>query len=444
MQIFADRHEAGRALGSKLTAYAHRPDVVVLGLPRGGVPVAFEVARMLAAPLDVFTVRKLGVPGNEELAMGAIASGGTVVLNHGVIESLGIQDAVIDRVVYQDKKEIDRRERLYRKDREPINCAGRTVVLVDDGLATGATMAAAAKAIQGRNAARVIIAAPVAAPSIAESLRDAADELVFVDTPQSFFAIGEFYADFTPATDEEVKQLLGKAVAADEPSRINIEMGDVTLAGDLIVPPDARGIVLFAHGSGSGRHSPRNRFVARTLSDGGFATLLVDLLTEEEEKEDAETADLRFDIGLLAKRLLDATDWVSSQAPTQKLSVGYFGASTGAAAALMSAAEWPDRVGAVVSRGGRPDMAESVLWRVRVPTLLIVGGDDPLVLDLNRRAHAELACEKRLEIVPGATHLFEEPGMLEQVADLALDWFEEHLGSSGFRPRRRRDIWLQH
>jgi putative phosphoribosyl transferase len=444
MEVFTDRHEAGRALGAKLVAYAERSDVVVLGLPRGGVPVAYEVARMLGAPLDVFVVRKLGVPGDEELAMGAIATGGTVVLNQDVIESLQIPDDAINEAVKEEKIEIARRERLYRDGREPTPCAGRTVILVDDGLATGATMAAAASAVWQQKPARVIIAAPVAAPSTAEKFRAVADELVFVNTPESFFAIGQFYADFTPVSDEEVRRLLGGAAVTDNAVAVTIPAGDVTLAGDLTVPADARGLVLFAHGTGSSRHSPRNQFVARTLSDAGIATLLMDLLSEEEEEEDEETGLLRFDIPFLAQRVLAATEWLSNQSSTQSLSVGYFGASTGAGAALVAAAERPELVSAVVSRGGRPDMATYELPRVRAPTLLIVGSHDRLVLDLNRQALRELTCEKRLEIVPGATHLFEEPGTLEQVAELARDWFEDHLGFPGTRPARRRGIRIPH
>jgi dienelactone hydrolase len=202
------------------------------------------------------------------------------------------------------------------------------------------------------------------------------------------------------------------------------------LSGDLVIPERAAGVVLFAHGSGSSRHSPRNRYVASVLQQAGFATLLLDLLTAAEEQVDLDTGDLRFDIELLAKRLLGATDWLQRAQATRGLSIGYFGASTGAGAALVAAAERPDAIGAVVSRGGRPDLAGPALPRVEMPTLLIVGGNDQQVVELNRRALAELRCEKRLSIVPGATHLFEEPGTLEEVSKLARNWFLEHLKQS--------------
>jgi putative phosphoribosyl transferase len=208
---------------------------------------------------------------------------------------------------------------------------------------------------------------------------------------------------------------------------IEIPIGETVLQGDLAVPDCANGIVLFAHGSGSSRHSPRNRYVAQVLQEAGLATLLMDLLTPDEEAFDAHTAALRFDIELLARRLAETAGWLLDQPQTAQLRIGYFGASTGAAAALVAAAELPDLVAAVVSRGGRPDLAGEALEHVVAPTLLIVGGKDWTVFELNRKALAELAGEKRLEIVPGAGHLFEEPGALESVARLAKNWFGRHL-----------------
>jgi dienelactone hydrolase len=208
---------------------------------------------------------------------------------------------------------------------------------------------------------------------------------------------------------------------------VRVSAVGIELEGHLNVPDGAHGVVLFAHGSGSSRHSPRNQYVARMLRQVGLGTLLVDLLTSEEETVDQYTRYLRFDIELLAMRLLGATDWLRQQPETRELAIGYFGASTGAGAALLAAAERPDLVRAVVSRGGRPDLAGPSLIRVRAPTLLIVGGADTPVIDLNERAMELLEVEKELRIVPGATHLFEEPGALEEVARLAADWFVRHL-----------------
>jgi putative phosphoribosyl transferase len=217
----------------------------------------------------------------------------------------------------------------------------------------------------------------------------------------------------------------GKQWSEERPVRIPV--GAVELEGNLGVPEGAAGVVLFAHGSGSGRHSPRNRYVARVLREAGLATLLIDLLTREEEEVDLRTGYLRFDIGLLADRLADATGWLIENPDARDLRIGYFGASTGAGAALVAAAERPDEVGAIVSRGVRPDLAGEALPLVKAPTLLIVGGNDVPVIGMNEEAMERLRVEKELEIVPGATHLFEEPGALEEVARLAADWFMRYL-----------------
>jgi dipeptidyl aminopeptidase/acylaminoacyl peptidase len=212
---------------------------------------------------------------------------------------------------------------------------------------------------------------------------------------------------------------------------VQVPTGGLTLEGELNVPAGAQGIILFAHGSASSRHSPRNRFVAQQLRAGGLGTLLLDLLTMQEEALDLQTAELRFNVELLADRLAGATDWLVRQPLAQGTRFGYFGASTGAAAALLAAAERQDLVAAVVSRGGRPDLAERVLARVRTPTLLIVGGNDFPIISANREALACFGGERGLAVVPGATHLLEEPGALEQVARLALDWFIRYLGRQG-------------
>ncbi|MDR7391550.1 MAG: dienelactone hydrolase family protein [Armatimonadota bacterium] len=224
--------------------------------------------------------------------------------------------------------------------------------------------------------------------------------------------------------------IAGEGKRPVEEQAVRIPLDGAGVFGDLSVPRGAKGLVLFAHGSGSSRFSPRNRFVARRLQERGLATLLLDLLTAQEEQEDAGTGRYRFDVTLLADRLLRAVAWTANHDDLRGLRVGLFGASTGAAAALRAAAADPEGVAAVVSRGGRPDLAREVLLLVRAPTLLIVGGADEPVLQLNREAFRLLTCEKRLEVVPGAGHLFEEPGALERVADLAADWFARYLASS--------------
>ena len=211
-------------------------------------------------------------------------------------------------------------------------------------------------------------------------------------------------------------------------NEVQIRAGRAVLSGSLHIPEGAAALVLFAHGSGSSRHSPRNQFVANTFNDAGLATLLFDLLTHEEEAVDTQTRELRFNIDLLAERLVEATKWAKQQSQTRDLRTGYFGSSTGGAAALVAAIDVPQDVGAVVSRGGRPDLAGEALPKVQAPTLLIVGGNDDIVIELNEQARDRMRCEVKLEIVPGATHLFEEPGALEKVATLASDWFVTHLG----------------
>src|ERR1700730_14686534 len=212
-------------------------------------------------------------------------------------------------------------------------------------------------------------------------------------------------------------------------NEVQIQAGRAVLSGNLTIAEDTIALVLFAHGSGSSRHSPRNQFVARTLNNAGLATLLFDLLTPEEEEIDTYTRKHRFNIGLLAERLVHATQWAKQQEQTRNLRIGYFGSGTGAAAALVAAAEIPGNVGSVVSRGGRPDLAGDSLPKVQVPTLLIVGGNDDIVIELNEMAPDQMRCEVKLEIVPGVAHLFEEPGALEKVAKLATDWFVNHIGA---------------
>jgi len=438
--VFADRDDAGRRLAARLGHLRGEP-VVVLGLPRGGVPVAFQVARALGAPLDVIVVRKLGVPFQPELGMGAVGEDGVRVINPEIVDWAGVSENVLAAVQAREQAEVDTRAGWYRpvRPREPLD--GRMAVVVDDGIATGSTARAACQIARALGAARVVLAVPVAPPGWQARIGADADELACVSTPRGFRAIGQFYARFPQVSDDEVIACLERAAvppspaqastvraaaAADPPGReqeVRPEAGVVRLAGYLTVPENAPGIVVFAHGSGSSRHSPRNRYVAGVLNDAGLGTLLFDLLTPEEEADRANV----FDIGLLAGRLAEVTRWLRAQPRAARAAVGYFGASTGAAAALWAAAGPGAGIAAVVSRGGRPDLARPRLAAVTAPTLLIVGGRDEVVLDLNQRAQAELRCENGLAVVPGATHLFEEPGTLDAAAGLARDWFLSHL-----------------
>ena len=435
MTVFRDRVDAGRQLAERL-AFLRGQDVVVLGLPRGGVPVAFEVAEALNAPLDVIVVRKLGVPFQPELAMGAIGEGGARVLDADVCRRARISEDDLRSVQRREREELDARVARYRRGRERVDVTGRVAVVVDDGIATGSTARVACEVARQLGAARVVLAVPVG-PS--RTLREfpAADEVVCISAVSRFLAVGYHYLDFSPTSDEQVIVLLEaasrRALAAypggraDADVDVEIPAGASILQGHLHVPDAAAGVVAFAHGSGSSRHSPRNRFVADVLYRAGLGTLLLDLLTPDEEVDRANV----FDIELLAGRLTAATTWLGTRSDTASCRIGYFGASTGAGAALWAAADAGPRISAVVSRGGRPDLAGRRLAQVQAPTLLIVGSKDQTVLELNRRAEAQLRCPHRLTIVEGATHLFEEPGTLAEAAMCARDWFVDHLLSSG-------------
>ena len=444
---FADRVEAGRCLAARLEHLRGQP-VVVLGLPRGGVPVAYEVARALDAPLDVIVVRKLGVPFQPELGMGAIGEDGVRIINDEIVGMARISESDLAAVEARERAELERRARRFRGDRPRIPLTGRTAVIVDDGIATGSTARAACQVARAEGAARVVLATPVAPAGWTARIGHDADECIALDTPEPFWAIGQFYADFSQTSDDEVVECLALAaerapamagastrVPDDSQSRdeeVEVHAGPVRLGGHLTLPDGATAVVVFAHGSGSSRHSPRNRYVAAVLNEAGLGTLLFDLLTAGEEHDRANV----FDIDLLGRRLVDVTRWLRAQPAAGSLPIGYFGASTGAAAALWAATEPGADIAAVVSRGGRPDLAGQRLGAVMAPTLLIVGGDDDVVLDLNRRAQAQLRCESRLAVVPGATHLFEEPGTLQAAAGLARDWFTSHLAPRPHRERR--------
>lgn len=441
--VFSDRREAGRRLAERLRHLAG-DDPVVVALPRGGVPVAVEVAHALGAPLDILAVRKLGAPGHPELAVGAVAEGNVGVLDQRMVGVTSLSDDDLDATLERESAELERRVDVYRAACTPVDLEDRVVIIVDDGLATGLTDLAAVRALRARGARRIVVAAPVGSRAATELLGTEADDVVCAFIPRDLRSVGQWYADFGEVGDDEVLALLGgepRPAAPDPPAeegialreQITFEADDGRLEGELVVPEGARGVIVFAHGSGSGRHSPRNRAVAAALHGSGLATLLFDLLT------DVEATDRRrvFDIPLLAERLTEVGRWSREHPATKDLPLGLFGASTGAAAALVAAADLGPDVRAVVSRGGRPDLAADRLEHVTAPTLLIVGSRDESVLVLNRMAAERLAGPHDLDVIEGAGHVFEEPGALERVAELAGEWFLAHLCTPAAAEARR-------
>jgi putative phosphoribosyl transferase len=441
--LFRDRRDAGQSLAEHLRGYRDASPVV-LGLPRGGVPVAYEVAHELEAPLDVCVVRKIRAPVQPELGIGAVAEEEAFFVDRHAMAVVGVSSAELEELVARERNEVAVRVRRYRHGAPPVPVRGKTVLVIDDGLATGGTARAAVQTLRTRGAGHIVLAVPVGAAARVEALALVPDELVCPHPEDDFFAVSEWYEDFSTTTDEEVVQLLDRARAElqayagtgrrhSERVRVpvirNVRMpvGDRLLEGHLTIPPRPRGLVLFAHGRGSGRMSPRNRYVATELQAVGLATLLFDLLRPEEEVVDAFLSHGGSGVDVLTSRLVGVTDWGRQQAETRALSIGYFGASTGAAAALLAAGSRPDVIQAIVSSGGQLALGETDLERVKAPTLLVVGSADPESFALNQAVFARLYCEKRLEVIPGASHIFEEPGALETAAGLAATWFTDHL-----------------
>lgn len=369
MYVFDDRIEAGRQLAARLTALKGT-DIVVLGLPRGGVPVAAEVAKALDAPLDVIVVRKLGVPFQPEVAMGAIGEGGVRVLDDRVLAMVHVSEAEQREVEDRERITLEARSVRFRRGRTRIDLTGRVAVIVDDGIATGSTARAACRVARRLGAARVVLAVPVASRDTIDYFADA-DEVICVAAPPNFRAVGYHYRDFSPTSEDEVIALLDAAAERVQLGRtavgpgsdrdVTISVAGIRMEGHLHVPEAAAAIVIFAHGSGSSRHSPRNRFVADVLYEAGMGTLLLDLLTPEEEVDRSNV----FDIELLAHRLVAATDWLAAEPETAAYRVGYFGASTGAGAALRAAGELTERISAIVSRGVPTLRDQRLQWSPR-------------------------------------------------------------------------------
>jgi putative phosphoribosyl transferase len=440
--LYADRAAGGRAVAIALRTLgtiAHPRGVIVLGLPRGGIPVARAVADELGAPLDAIVARKLGVPGLSEVAFGAIAEGRREIVEDSVRWYLGIHRRVAAPIVERERRELDRRARLYRGGAALLPLRGRTVVLADDGLASGATLRAAALAVRRQRPACIVAAVPVASPLHCDDVRATVDELVAVATPDPFETVSAWYDDFAPVSDAEVLRLLGRSDALplqanadrDTPDEkeiaIPVGQGDVAdgdrIVGDLGLPngPPA-GLVILAHGGGSSRNSYRNRYLAGRLRMAGWATLRIDLLLEREQSDDHASGDARFDIPRIARRLRCGTEWAATEHVPGAERIVLFGASTGAAAALVVAAARPDLVCAVASRGGRVDLAGASLATVRAPVLMVVGSADADTLRLTRASAGLLPGPACLTVVPGAGHTFDEPGVLGAAGEHVVRW----------------------
>lgn len=430
--MFANRNDAGRLLARALSGYCG-DDALLLGLPRGGVATAAAVAEQLEHSFDVFMVKKLASPLSPEFAIGALAEEGTTYIDHRQMLRMGIDEEELSDIIEAARREVRRRAVLYRAGRPLPSVKDRTVILVDDGIATGATMRAAVLAMRKYGAQRVIVATPVCSVEARQMLRSLADAIVSIETPWDMISVGSHYEEFGQLDDAEVIRLLGRSRSAGTrligsvTESIMIRDGlDLPLPADLSVPHGAMSLVVFVHGSGSGRRSPRNTFVAEAFRRAGFATLLFDLMTEGESEYYAHA----FDIDFLARRLEAVLEWVTTRADIRDLPLSLYGSSTGAAAALVVAAR-NSRVRAVISRGGRIDLVRESLPQLRLPVLLIVGGADNYVSGLNRSSRVAMRCPNDLIVIPGATHLFSEPGALDQVASESVSWLTRQALTSG-------------
>jgi putative phosphoribosyl transferase len=419
--IFEDRREAGRRLAS-LLGFLEPEDPVVLALPRGGVPVAVEVAAALGAALDVLPVRKLGAPGRPEFAIGAIAEDGTAVLDAVTAERIGVTEQDVDRVLRAEVAELRRRIAHFRRGRPPVDVRGRTVVIVDDGLATGLTDLAAVRAARRRGAERIIVAAPVASREAVVLLRPEADEVICHTVPRELLGVGRWYRDFSPVPDREVLRLLaearrGSAPGGGAPERRSVEIAvgeGVLLPAELSAASEAWGFVLLAGLGGEAPAAGSRPPLASLLNAAGLATLSLELTTTD-ERDGRRGADVE----VLAGRLVAATRWVAREPEARGLPIGYAAGPGAAAATLAAAAVLGEEVRAVVSTDGRPDLARGALDRVTAPTLLMVEGAGD-ALEAARRASVRLRGPHRISRGDG-----------DEAGRLAVDWLGRHLPATG-------------
>ncbi len=458
--MFPDRAAAGRALARLLVAYRNRPGVIVLGLAHAGVPVAREVADYLGAPIGVVVARKVGVPGIEEVALGAVAEGSHRVIADSIAWYLGVPQRIVDRLMERERLELERRAAMYRATLRSFDLRGRTVIIVDDGLATGATMRAAIRSVRDRRPARIVAAVPVAAPPSAAEVRGEVDELVVVSTPTRFTAISTWYESYAPVGDDDVLALagppgrrvspyvrdmsdqLGAALTrgdAHEPPverTICVPAFDATVVGELGVPHvsrlatrwarrnGVRGLVILGSDVRGGRNSYAERYLAGRLRLSGYATLRVDLFTREEQGAGMDTRDsLRHaDVERAAARLAGVCEWVEREGVAGAHRTVLAGAATGASAVLMTAAQRPGQTFAVAVRGARVDFASAALSNITAPTLFVVGADEERARPAYSDGVDRLSRNAVLVRIPRATRSFEEPGALGAAVEHTVGW----------------------
>lgn len=423
---FADRSEAGRRLAERVRPHAVN-DPIVLALPRGGVPVGAELAQRLAAEFDVLMVRKIGLPGHPETGVGAIAEDGHVLYDDLALARLRVPRQALSDTVASERDELDRRRRAYRGERAAPRIAGRDCVVVDDGVATGGTARAALRMVRQTGPSRLVLAVPVAAPEALEMLREEADALVVLTAPDNFRAVGEWYDDFDQLSDGHVISILSERERLqhrpDVARGVRIRAGQVYLDGDLTMPTALRGVVVMAFGQGQG--DPRWRATASALQRAGYATLLLDLLTGEEQGAGGGSGET--DTRVLAERLSAAVTWLRRATDAASEPLGVLGSGTAAPAALVTAAERPQDVASVVVHGGRIDQAEPSLSSVRVPTLILLESDDSFVRELGEWTRGRLGGTSELRVVSGAERLLRGDLGWRQVAVETLGWFDRHL-----------------
>jgi predicted phosphoribosyltransferase/dienelactone hydrolase len=421
--IYRDRKHAGQHLAAALKERGFE-NPVVLGIPRGGVPLAGEVAQELKGELGVVVARKLGAPWDPELAIGATTAIGATYINEAVAAEVGADKRYIEAETKKQIEEAKRREELFDGSRRP-RIAGRTVIVVDDGIATGATAVAAVRALKAEDAERVVLAIPVGPPETVRKLREEADEVVCLDENPGFFAVGQFYAEFNPVEDEEVRRILDSfvPVMADPVRRVEIAREGVRLAG-ILTTPAKQGpfpLVIFVHGLGSGKDSPRNQVIAQHLVDAGVATLLFDLSGHGES-----SADRTEGIEPFVRDLEAVYAWAEQQEEVTPGLMGIAGSSLGATVAVRALAEGRVRPKTMVLRG--PPIEEGEFHKVHVPSLVLVGSRDPLRFEAERGVTGN--SDLSLSIVEGASHLFEEPGTLDEALRRTVDWFASHCLAS--------------